>query len=112
VENLNDISIDMGTGAGFPGMALAIAGAGRMHLIESDAKKVTFLREVARITETLVIIHHQRIEEAKIDHVKHIFSRACAPLPELFSYASRYISEDAICYFHKGKNYAKELLDS
>ncbi len=112
INDLNARAVDFGTGAGFPGMVLAIAGAGDMHLIESDMKKVMFLREVARITNTKVTIHHQRIERASIQNVSIIYSRACSSLSELFSYASTYVSRETICYFHKGKNYSKEILDA
>src|SRR5690606_7990835 len=43
---------DLGTGPGVPGMILAIMGVPEMHLVESDQRKVAFLRESARITET------------------------------------------------------------
>jgi len=112
IKNISGKSIDLGSGAGFPGMVLAIAGAGDMHLIESDGKKVMFLKEVARITNTPVTIHHGRIEEVKLDHVANIFSRACSSLSTLFALSEKYVSRETICTFHKGKNSSKELLDS
>lgn len=104
--------IDMGSGAGFPGMALAIAGIPNVHLIESDAKKIVFLKEVARITSTDIFIHHSRIEDCKIPDAAVIIARALAPLPELLTYASGNVSRETICFFPKGKNYAKEISDA
>ena len=104
-------ALDIGSGAGFPGMVLAIAGMGDMHLVECDGKKTIFLNEVARITNTNVVIHHGRTEDIDIDDGKIILSRACSALSKLFFYASKYVSRETKCLFHKGKNYQKELLD-
>ena len=112
IDDKNAVAVDMGTGAGFPGMVMAIAGMANVHLIESDTKKIIFLKEVARLTHTDVSIHHMRIEEATIDNVKLIFSRACSSLSQLLSYSQNYVSRETKCLFHKGKNYSKELLDS
>src|SRR5579863_7255133 len=54
--------IDLGSGAGFPGLVLAIAGVPHVELVESDARKCVFLREAARITAAPVVIHNSRIE--------------------------------------------------
>ena len=104
--------LDLGSGAGFPGMALAICGAATMHLVESDAKKITFLEEVARITETKVFIHHCRIEDQPVEKPQIIVSRACSNLDRLLHYVSPYVSHETICLFHKGKNYSKEIVDA
>ena len=112
IDSLDNKIIDLGTGAGFPGMVLAIAAAGNVHLIESDTKKILFLREAARITGTKISIHHGRIEEKLTSFGDIIVSRACAPLDTLLSLASNYVSHETICLFHKGKNYSKEIDDA
>jgi 16S rRNA (guanine527-N7)-methyltransferase len=112
ITNINAKIIDLGTGAGFPGMVLAIAGATNVHLIESDTKKILFLREVARITDTNVMLHHGRIEEKLTSPGDIITSRACSPLGTLLQLASNYVSHETICLFHKGKNYSKEIDDA
>lgn len=73
---------DIGTGAGFPGMVLAILTNTPVHLIDSDHKKTTFLREVARVTDTPVHVHANRIEDVDIQ-VGLVVSRALAPLETL-----------------------------
>src|SRR5215467_4133711 len=59
--------LDLGSGAGFPGLVVAILQSGRpgfrMHLVESNRKKCAFLAEVVRATEAPVDIHAMRIED-------------------------------------------------
>jgi 16S rRNA (guanine527-N7)-methyltransferase len=74
---------DFGSGAGFPGLILAIMGHKNITLVESDQKKCTFLREVARLSETDVSILHSRIENLEFRRVDLIMSRALAPLSKL-----------------------------
>jgi 16S rRNA (guanine527-N7)-methyltransferase len=105
--------VDIGSGAGFPGMALAICGVKNIHLIESDSKKTTFLKEVSRITKTDIFIRNERVEKIKnLDPVNIILSRAFADLNTLLGCSSSLISQETKCLFHKGKNYSKELEDA
>ncbi len=108
IEDKNHVIVDLGSGAGFPGMALAIYGYKNVHLIESDSRKVAFLREVSRVTNTKVSIHNCRIENNPIEKVDIFISRACAPLEKLFQLISTSVSRETICLFHKGKNYSIE----
>ncbi len=104
----NKTLIDMGSGAGFPGMVLAMLGMGQVHLIESDGKKCEFLREVARKTGTKVEIHQSRIEHCDIK-ADIITARALAPLAELIEYAKDKLNPNGICLFLKGKDWKAEL---
>ena len=104
--------IDIGTGAGFPGMALAVAGIDNIHLIESDAKKVTFLKNVSRETFSPVSVLHGRMENIQLENVHIILSRACSNLTQLLELASKNVSRETFCLFHKGKNWAKEVEDA
>ena len=104
--------MDMGSGAGFPGMVLAIAGIKNMHLVESDGKKVAFLKEVARITHTDVSVHQERAEKNSLDKMNVIIARALSNVATLLSYAESNVSHETICLFPKGKNYAMELEDA
>lgn len=118
IDDNQKIIVDLGSGAGFPGLVLAIYGYKNIHLIESDARKVAFLREVARITNTAISIHHCRIENNPIEQVGIFVSRACAPLDKLLHliYSSqdtaKTVSRETICLFHKGKNYSIENKDA
>lgn len=106
--------IDLGSGAGFPGLVLALMGAGEVHLVESDRRKCAFLREVARATETTVQVHPARIEH--LDGIKAdvVTARALAPLDRLLDYAERLLLPEGICLFLKGRSVDRELasLDS
>lgn len=112
IRQKNAAIIDMGSGAGFPGMVLAIAGISPIHLVESDAKKISFLKEVARITHTSVFIHHGRIETVSLPKPHLIMARALAPLEKLLHLSASRISHETICLFPKGKNYSTELKDA
>jgi len=101
--------LDLGSGAGFPGMVLAVAGVPEITLLESDARKCVFLREVARETGTKVAVVNQRIEKNTLGKQALIISRACSELGELFALAEQNVSHETICLFHKGKNYANEI---
>jgi 16S rRNA (guanine527-N7)-methyltransferase len=99
---------DLGSGAGFPGLVLAILGAPDMHLIESDQRKAAFLREAARITETPVSIHAARIETLTL-RVDCVTARALAPLERLLDWAVPVLNIDGFALFLKGRNCDDEL---
>lgn len=103
------IWLDIGSGAGFPGMVLAILGVGEVHLVESDTRKCAFLRAVAQETGTEVQIHHCRLETLPAMAADVITARAFAPLGRLLPQAIRFSSQDTVCLFPKGQDVDKEL---
>ena len=103
--------VDLGSGAGFPGLVLAILGAPEMHLVESDQRKCAFLLEAARVTETRVTVHNARIEALEPLVADVIAARALAPLPKLLDLASRHARVGTVALFPKGEGVDKELLD-
>jgi len=109
IDNKEKTIVDLGSGAGFPAMALAVAGFQNVRLVESDIRKSAFLREVVRITETKATIHNCRIEDVKIEKIDIVTSRACASLDKLLHLIYDKISHETICLFHKGKNYSMEF---
>ncbi len=105
---------DIGSGAGFPGMVLAICmkdrGAGRVTLIESDRKKCEFLKEAARVTDVDIDIHNARAEDmASGAAFDVITSRATARLSLLFEWATPLMRGGSFCLFHKGENWVTEI---
>jgi len=100
---------DLGSGAGFPGLVLAIMGVPEVHLVESDARKGTFLREVARITGAKVGVHTTRIEQAEGFPADVVTARALAPLDTLFGYAARFWGPETTGLFLKGGAAEAEL---
>lgn len=103
--------LDMGSGAGFPGLVLAIlrGTAAPVHLVESDARKCAFLAEVARVTQADVIIHNCRTEALPPFSVETITARALAPLSQLLNWSEKFLSPSTQCLFLKGRNGEDEL---
>ncbi len=104
--------IDLGSGAGFPGLVLAIACStkDRVTLVESDLKKCLFLETVSRETNTPVILLKERIESLG-EKIKGevITARGLAPLPLLLEYACPLMKEESTALFLKGKEVEKEI---
>ena len=103
---------DLGSGAGFPGLVLAILGIAEMHLVESDARKCVFLQEVARATGTRVTIHRGRIEAIPAFVADVITARALAPFSQLIQWSRRYATESSVGLFLKGQDIDRELTES
>lgn len=109
--------LDLGSGAGFPGLVLAIMLAGRdgarMTLVESDTRKAAFLAEVARRTGASVDIRPDRIEkvatQTKLGAVDVITARALAPLPRLLDLAAPAFSPQTLGLFLKGREAEAEV---
>lgn len=106
---------DLGSGAGFPGMVLAIMAMEKtpylkVSLIESIGKKTLYLKHVAELTGTKVDIYNKRIEELPAEKVDVITSRALTALDNLLNYASRFCGSHTVCIFPKGKNMPKKSL--
>jgi 16S rRNA (guanine527-N7)-methyltransferase len=106
--------LDIGSGAGFPGMVLAILGIPDVHLVESDTRKCAFLREVARRTGTGVTIHAARLETlvGEIPPPDVITARAVASLDLLFEMTKLYMTPNTVCLFHKGRQADAEIAEA
>ena len=108
--------VDMGSGAGFPGLVLAILGVPNVHLIESDARKCAFLAEAARAAGLEVgqnpVVHRSRLEEIAELQADVVTARACAPLTQLLAYAEPFLRADSICLFPKGARVEEELTEA
>ena len=100
---------DLGSGAGLPGLILAVLGAPVTHLIESDQRKAAFLREAARACGVSVTVHALRIEQVRPLAADVVTARALAPLPELLALAERHAHPGTTCLFLKGRTAASEL---
>ncbi len=104
--------VDLGSGAGFPGLVLAILGVPDVHLIESDHRKVAFLREVAAATATKIVLHPARIEAVPPISADAVTARALAPLASLVEYALPFLGPKGLCLFLKGKQAEQEVAES
>lgn len=103
--------LDLGSGAGFPGLVLAIMGCPQVHMVESDRKKAAFLREAARLTGTPAQVHSVRIEALDPFPVDIVTARALAPLSDLLNWAEPFLGPGSTCLFLKGRNVEDELTD-
>ena len=101
--------IDLGSGAGFPGLVLAILSVHGVELVEADSRKAAFLREAARISEADVAIRACRIAAVPRHAVDVITARALAPLDRLLDLAWPFIAPATICLFLKGERAEQEL---
>lgn len=109
--------LDFGSGAGFPGMVLAVMAAEKtpylkVKLIESTGKKTLYLNEVKKITAVDVEIINERVEKLPPEKADVITSRAMASLNELLGYTSRFVGPKTICIFPKGQRYAEEIAEA
>jgi 16S rRNA (guanine527-N7)-methyltransferase len=102
-------AIDLGSGAGFPGLVLAIATGIPFTLIESDRRKAAFLVEAARVTGAPVTVICERIEVAKTVPAPLVTARALAPLDRLIGLALPHLAPGGVCLFPKGRTAAAEL---
>jgi 16S rRNA (guanine527-N7)-methyltransferase len=100
---------DLGTGAGFPGMVLAMLGYRDVHLVESDSRKCAFLQQVRLATGTQATIHAARIETLAGLNADVVTARACAPLPLLLEYAAVLARPGAKLLLGKGRRWQSEV---
>jgi 16S rRNA (guanine527-N7)-methyltransferase len=107
------IWVDVGAGAGFPGLVLAIALKRRpgvsIHLVESLAKRCRFLDAVSVALDLPVVIHNRRAEQAVIENVEVVTARACAPMIKLLGFTEALMRGGAFGLFLKGKDAQREI---
>jgi 16S rRNA (guanine527-N7)-methyltransferase len=111
--------VDLGSGAGFPGLVIACALAAEpgacVHLVEINAKKAAFLGAVVRQLALPALVHRQRIEAFAAGFVEKadiVTARALAPLRELLAYAEPLLKSGAQALFLKGQDVEAELTEA
>ena len=108
-----EVWVDLGSGGGFPGIVIACALAdtegAQVHLVESNGKKATFLREAVQVDGAPAIVHALRIEDF-VDNAPEsidvVTARALAPLPKLLALAYPLLKKGALGLFPKGQDVA------
>ncbi|MEH3118451.1 MAG: 16S rRNA (guanine(527)-N(7))-methyltransferase RsmG [Methylorubrum populi] len=109
---------DLGSGAGIPGLILAIAGRDRpgfhVALVESNARKCAFLTETARVTGASVTVHNARIESVvgSLAGSEIVCARALAPLAQLLAWTEPLLTTGTTGLFPKGRDAAAELTEA
>ena len=108
--------VDMGSGAGFPGLVIAIQLAdvpgAVVHCIESDGRKCAFLREAARATGAAAQIHSLRVEAIapeSLGPVDAVTARAFAPLWLTLKLARPWMERGAIAVFPRGESAREQV---
>ena len=103
--------LDVGSGAGFPGIVLAIMGGVTVDLVESDQRKAVFLSTVIRELRLPAKVHNQRIETMPNFRPDVITARALAPVRKLLNLIETQMSPVSVCLFLKGASVEDELTD-
>lgn len=116
-ENSDSVLYDLGSGAGFPGLIIAMAMPDvEVHLVESDNRKCEFLRTVSRETLTPVTLHNIRAESL-VSHGNppdFITARAFAPLGKIFELTQTWAqnNSDLVYMLHKGRRHSEEVREA
>ena len=111
---------DLGAGAGFPGLILAILfkhrRVGEVHLVESMAKRCLFLTAVVDALDLPAIVHNRRAEDTRLPNVEVVTARACAPMERLLGFALPILGRRGtpvpIGLFLKGRGVEEELTEA
>ncbi|MBM6580523.1 16S rRNA (guanine(527)-N(7))-methyltransferase RsmG [Microvirga sp. BT689] len=110
--------LDLGSGAGFPGLVLAIAGAERglkVHLVESNSRKCAFLRHIVRLTSSAATIHEARLETVIpgfVGKADVVSARALAGLTQLLDWTVPVLKAGTIGLYPKGRDVEIELTEA
>lgn len=109
--------LDLGSGGGFPSLVVAILGHENgtyVHMVESNAKKVGFLRTVIGRLGLPAEVHHMRIESVppRRIQVDVITARALASLRQLLEWSEPWLDAETVALFHKGRDYEREIAEA
>ncbi len=102
--------IDLGSGAGLPGIVIALARPDlEVALVESDTRKAAFLQNAVAELGIRAQVYPDRIEALALPPAPVVTARALAPLSQLLRYAAPLVAPEGICLFPKGRNTKAEL---
>jgi len=101
--------IDLGSGAGFPGLVLSLATGVPFDLVEADQRKAAFLNEARRITGAQITVHAARIEATCLPPAPLVTARALAPLPALLRLVHPKLAPGGVALLPKGAGNETEL---
>ncbi len=110
--------VDLGSGAGFPGLVIAMMTANhddrKVHLVESNSRKCAFLSDVARQTGVQVVVHDSRSDAAaaSIGVADVVSARALAPLPSLLALSQPFFVRETVGLFLKGREALEEIAEA
>ena len=105
----NKLTVDLGTGAGLPGVLLSIIGYKNLHLVEKSPKKSAFLESCKLRLGLDCIIHNQPLAEVSLSNVQYIVARAFAPISKILNLTKKMVTDQTQYVLLKGRAYLEEL---
>ncbi|PPR77582.1 MAG: Ribosomal RNA small subunit methyltransferase G [Alphaproteobacteria bacterium MarineAlpha2_Bin1] len=110
-NNFNGL-IDIGSGAGFPGLVISLLGFSPVYLVETNRHKAAFLSDVIRITGSKAKVLNEKIERVVLPEFNFVVSRAFASLNKLFTILEQKRVTNVKCIFPKGRTYNNEIKET
>ena len=101
--------MDVGSGAGFPGVVLGIMRDVKLELVESDGRKAAFLEAAVKEFGLNATIHNARVEAMAPTGADIITARALAPMPRLLKFLDAHLKPGVRCLLHKGERVHEDL---
>jgi 16S rRNA (guanine527-N7)-methyltransferase len=105
----NSLTVDLGAGAGLPGVLLSIVGHKKLHLIEKSPKKSVFLENCKMRLGLDYTVHNQPLSDVSLSNLHYIVARAFAPISKILDYTKKMVSNQTQYILLKGKTYLEEL---
>ena len=112
IKNKYSTIIDIGTGAGLPGLVLAMMGYKNVSLVDSNGKKINFVKHVSEKLNINVRIFLNRIEKLNNKKFDFVISRALGNLNKLFTYSHKFTNNETVLIFLKGKTVKNEIKEA
>jgi len=112
IKNKNSTILDMGTGAGLPGLVLTILGYKKVIMVESKNKKSKFVEGIINELSLKSKIINARLEDLKLKPFDFIVSRALTSLDGLLNYSLLFSNQSTTLVFLKGRNVNKEIIEA
>ena len=101
--------MDIGTGAGLPGIILSIIGFKNLHLVEKSPKKSLFLENCKLRLGLNYVVHNKSISEISNLNIDCVTARAFASVDKIISMTKKIINKQTKFILHKGRTYLTEL---
>ncbi len=116
IGTARDPILDIGSGAGFPGLVLGLLSADRdgppVHLVESDTRKAAFLTDIAVRTGARVVVHPSRIEDLTAWPCSVVTARACASVSQILTFCAPFLGPESRVLLLKGQRVDMELTEA
>ena len=105
----NKLTVDLGTGAGLPGVLLSIIGYKNLHLVEKSPKKSAFLESCKLRLGLDFTIHNRPLAEVSLSNAQYIVARAFAPISKILNFTKQMVTNQTQYVLLKGRSYLEEL---